>query len=212
MHSLSRQNQLYQASCLAAVSLFIGGIVAVRTGHEQLLLPGMVVLSPVATLLLRWLYEDRLEWSFFNPMVTSWKFVLGDAVMLPITLLLAASGWQELPAGWYQSSWFAVMCGMIGLTVAVGLRRLDSRRYIDADVPSALISPTKVWHDLVVMPVAVGLLSWLLIPQFFGASGFTRPAFVFLGMFGCAVLLDAITKPDPAGQHPQWDPIRFEAA
>jgi hypothetical protein len=205
---------MYVANGLAALLLFVAGIVAVRNGHEELLFPGMIVLSPVAMLLLRWWYEDGLDRSFFNPLVMSWGFILGDTVILPVVLLFGGLGWQDLPNGWRQSAslWFAAACALIGLAVAVVFRLVDGRRYVDAGVPTALLSPTKVWHDWVVMPVTVAGLCWLLIPQvYFGGSTFTRPAFVFMGLFGLTLLLDAITKPDPAAQHPQWDSVRFTA-
>lgn len=214
-HMLSAQNKLYESAASALVVTYILAVTATWSGRSELLLFGMVLLSPVAMLVLRVFAEDWFDRSFFNPRVMSLSFVFGDLVLLPICLFMAGSGWNELPdSGWHRTWWFASGCWSVGLLAACAFRTVDGSRYVTAGVESALISPTKVWHDWVVIPVVTAALLWLLVPQaFIGGSTFTRPAVVFLVMFFIAVAIDNfIIKPDPARQHPEWDGDRFQVA
>ena len=211
----SDQNQMYMATGMAAVMIYAVGIGVVINGTPGLLFLGMVVFSPVAMGLLRWIYEDWFDRSFFNPHVMSFGFVIGDTLLLPTALVMAGWGWQDLPAtGWHRSVWFVLACAAIGVLAATVFRYvIDGPRYAEACVASALLSPTKVWHDWAVMPVVVAGFTWLLVPLWaMGGSSFTRPALVFLALFGAALIIDAIVKPDPTRQHPRWDPVRFDVA
>jgi len=211
----SEQNQMYVLTDLAAGLAFGLGIGAVQTDNSDWLIPGMIFFSPVVMLVIRVMCEDWFDWSFFNPQVMSFGFVVGDTILLPITLFTAGSGWQDLPTtGWHRSEWFVLACAAIGVLASVVFRRfIDGPRYVQAGVASALISPSKWWHDRAVMIVVTALLAWLLIPLWvIGGSDFTRPAFVFLALFGAAIIIDAIIKPDPTRQHPKWDPVRFDVA
>jgi hypothetical protein len=206
--------------------------VAVRTDNSDWLMPGMIFFSPVVMLVARVMCEDWFDRSFFNPRVMSFGFIVGDTVLLPIALFMAGTGWQDLPStGWHRSEWFALNCIAIGvLSSELFCRFIDGPRYVQADVASkpispsswwhdraevasALISPTKWWHDRAVMTVVTTMFAWLLIPLWvIGGSDFTRPAFVFLALFGGTLIIDTIIKPDPARQHPKWDPVRFDVA
>jgi hypothetical protein len=211
----AEQNQMYVLTDLAAGIAFGLCLVAVWTDNSDLLIPGMIFLSPVVMLVMRVVCEDWFDRSFFDPRVMSFGFIVGDTVLLPIVLFMAGSGWQELPStGWHHSVWFALVCVMIGQVAGWVFRRfIDGPRYIQAGAAEALISPTKWWHDRAVLPVVTAGLAWLLIPLWvIGGSSFTRPAFVFLALFGGALIIDAIIKPDPTRQHPRWDPVQFDVA
>lgn len=105
-----------------------------------------------------------------------------------------------------------LVAALIGVVAAIGFRKIDGKRYINAGVPEALLSPTKLWHDWVVMPVVTAWLIWLVVPQLFmGSSGFPMVTVMFLALFGGLLVIDAALKPDPVYQHPRWDPVRFEA-
>ena len=211
---LSAQNRLYGSVAIALVLTYLLAITVVWNGRASLLLPGMVLLSPVAMLLLRIYPENWFDRSFFNPHVMSLSFIMGDTVLLPISLTMAGSGWTELPETWWHNTWwFATGCWGVGLLAGCAFRLMDGSRYVQAGVESALASPTKVWHDWVVIPVVTAVFLWTLLPQaIIGGSMFIRPAMVFLGMFLIAVAIDNfIIKPDPALQHPEWDEERFAA-
>ena len=194
---------------------FILGVQAVKHGWWQVLPVGMLLISPVAMAVLRYSYEDPFSLNgFLKPSVMSRAFVVGDILLLPAALGFAGRGWQVVPGdGWGYSLWFALVAFAAGISSAVVFRRFDGPRYMDAGVPTALLSPTKMWHDLVVMPVVIALFVWLLAPQLFGAwSSDAFMALTFLVGFGVLVVADALNPPDPAGQHPAWDAKYFQSA
>ena len=113
---LSAQNRLYGSVAIAVVLTYLLAITVVWNGRASLLLPGMVLLSPVAMLLLRIYPENWFARSFFNPHVMSLSFIMGDTVLLPISLTMAGTGWAELPETWWHETWwFATGCWGVGL-------------------------------------------------------------------------------------------------
>lgn len=206
------QRTMYVVFAAAAVMFYINGIVAVESGWWGLLFPGMLVISPVMMALLRIGFEGPLDRSFFNPRVMSWAFVVGDFMILPLALWFAGRGRHDVSVSAMSSLISMLICAGIGVFAMLVFRKVDGNRYRSAGWASSLSSPTKVWHDCVVMPVVVALLLWMLIPQFiWGGSGDTVLSIVFLAIFGFLVGADAWEAPDPRLQHPKWDTVRFEA-
>lgn len=193
----------------------IGGMHAVTSGYGSTLAIGMVVISPVVMSVLRYCYEFPFDLAgFFKPSIMSWGFVVGDTLVLPLAVWFAVRGYENVPASsWGHSLWFAATSIVAGLVVIVGFRKVDGGRYVQAGVPMALYSPTKVWHDIVVMAVVVTLFVWLLVPQVVGAwSDEMAVAIAMLAAFGALIVIDGLNPPDPTKQHPAWDTRRFRVA
>ena len=201
-------------ACMVPIGM-VGGMNAAASGRGWFLAFGMVVVSPVAMSVLRYCYEFPFDLSgFFKPSVMSWGFVVGDTVVLPLALWFATRGHGNIPsASWGYDIRFAAASIVTGLAVVAGFRKIDGERYVQAGVPTALYSPTKVWHDIVVMSVVVTLFVWLLVPQIMGTwSDETAVAITMLTAFGALIVVDGLRPPDPAKQHPNWDTRRFHVA
>ena len=83
------QPMLYLVAVVAALTFYLDGMVIVATGAAHWLPLGMLVLSPLMMLLLRIGFEGSFDWSFFDPRVMSWSFVVGDVLLLPLALWFA---------------------------------------------------------------------------------------------------------------------------
>lgn len=147
--------------------------------------------------------EKRLE-SVFDPRTQSWAF-LADAFLI-VTFGIAAAGWPAsgLRDGWYTQWWYYTLAVVIGVGVTYVYTRMDHKRYMQ-DHPTALNSPTKIWHDYVTVPVfvTVGIVVWLPL---MGVASWHR--WVILGCIvawvAAAVLDVTIHKPDVRKQHVAW--------
>ncbi len=210
---------MYLLFYVAAVSLFLAGVAATEHGLWALLQPGMLVVSPVMMVLLRRIFEGAVQRSFFEPKTMSWSFVVGDFIVLPSVFWFAGRGWQGITLTDGENGMMKVVAIVVGILAIVGFRSLDGARYRAVGWESALKSPTKVWHDFVVMPVVVALLFWLLVPQVvlqltdgdrIDGPGNMAIALLLLAGFVVLVAMDGMNQPDPTRQHYRWDPKRFK--
>ncbi|MGB3946279.1 MAG: hypothetical protein WBK76_05615 [Candidatus Saccharimonadales bacterium] len=205
------QPLLYLTASLAAVMFYINGMLLTEAGQIYWLPIGMLLISPLMMALLRIAFEGPLTRSFFDPRTMSWSFVVGDLLLLPAALWFAGLGWRQLDLSAQTKLVSAGTYVAAGIIVMVMFRKLDGDRYREAGCSLSLKSPTKVWHDCVVMPVVVALGMWLLAPQLLmERSWYTVVAVVLLGGFFLLNLIDALNQPDPRRQHPLWDTTRFE--
>lgn len=202
---------MYVGFALSAVAFYLSGAALVDTGMWGLLFPGMLLLSPIMMALLRFGFEGPLGLRFFDPHAMSWAFVIGDCIVLPFMLWFAGRGWQAVDISDAQVLWSTLLCALAGLVAMIVFRKIDGDRYHRVDWSSSLKSPTKVWHDCVVLPVVVALTLWLLVPQFvMNVTADTVFAVVCLGVFAALVGIDFVYEPDPRKQHYRWDAARFE--
>lgn len=213
------QRYMYLLFYMAAVSLFWSGVAAVEQGLWWLLPIGLVVVSPIMMALLRRIFEGPLDQSFFDPKLMSWSFVLGDVIVLPYVLWFAGRGWQDIRLTDGENGMMLLASIVVAILAIVGFRYLDGARYRSVGWESALKSPTKVWHDFVVMSVVTALLFWLLVPQVVlqltdgeraGGAGNMVAALVFLAFFIVLIAVDGLNPPNPKHQHYRWDPKRFK--
>lgn len=201
---------MYVGFALCGVACYLSGVAMVATGWWGLLFPGMLVLSPMMMSALRYGFEGPLDLDFIDPRIMSWAFVVGDGVVLPFMLWFAGRGWQAVEISDAEVLWSTLLCAVAGLVAMVVFRRVDGDRYRKADWASSLKSPTKVWHDCVVMPVVVALTLWLLVPQFIvNGTADTVFAVVCLLVFAALVGVDIVDEPDPRKQHYRWDATSF---
>ncbi len=214
------QRSMYVVFGLAALMFYFCGVVAVGSGMWALLFPAMWLVSPIMMALLRVGLEGPLKWSFINPRVMSWCFVVGDGILLPFALWFAGRGWQQLSLTNVELFGSMVSAVFIGLMVMIGFRKVDGDRYRTAGWESSLYSPTKVWHDCVVMPVVVAMLMFLLAPQLVTWINGSQPmrggdmfiSLIMVSGFIALVAVDGVNQPDPRAQHHLWNQYRFESA
>ena len=213
------QRYMYPLFYMTAVTTFFAAILVVEAGLWGFLFPGMLLLSPVMMAALRRLFEGPLTREFFTPRVMSWCFVVGDTVLLPSALWFAGRAWQDVVMTESEQFRTMLVALLVGILSIFGFRHLDGARYRSVGWSSALKSPTKVWHDCVVMPVTVAVFFWLLLPQIIlrlndtgraGGTGDFVIACLFLAVFLVLVAKDGLNPPDPRKQHPKWDTKRFK--
>lgn len=205
------QPVLYVMIAASAVIFYLCGIVAALSGWWLLLALGMLLISPVMMALLRVGFEGPVDRPFVDPHDMSWAFVAGDGVLLPLALMFAAHGWLKVDLTAHELLLATLIYPVVGIGVAVGFRSFDGARYRSVGWASALVSPTKLWHDFVVVPVVVSLMMWLLVPQLLtGPTGDTYLTVIVLVSFIGLVAVDGVNPPDPRRQHTRWDPRRFE--
>ena len=125
-------------------------------------------------------------------------------------LWFAGLGWQRVDLSGRTMLQAAACYIIAGLVVMIMFRKFDGDRYRAHNWASSLKSPTKVWHDCVVMPVVVALGMWLMAPQLFIEwSWYTSLAACCFGLFFVLNAVDAVSQPDPRRQHPLWDSKQF---
>lgn len=207
------QPVFYIATLLSAILAYACCVIVVMIGGlPYWLLPlGMLVLSPVSIAVLRWMCEQRSLKGFLRPSVMSMTFVLGDVIVLPLLLLYAGYGREQLPpGGFYNTMLFCVLAGLAGGCVSIILRVIDGRRYVAAGMPTALHSPTKVWHSLAVVPAVTASSIWLLIPLAVNWSMLSVAPILLLMVCIGLCLRDVRRRSHLQTQHPEWDWKRFQ--
>jgi hypothetical protein len=208
---MSLQEEMYVAVGIAAFGSYAAATQLVRGGDWWLLPAFMFVLSPGGMIALRHFYEEgRMPVLLTQNRIS--KAFLGDALVLPWVFWFGGRGWDTMAPSLLFDSWliWAVPMAVIGLVGAVKFNQQDRLRYINADRESSLKSPTKVWHDWVITPVFIGMLSWLLMPQLTDFSIDTLLSVVGLVIFGILAGWDFVYPPDPAAQHVLWSEDHFE--
>jgi len=209
------QSLMYLAFFMVAVASFFGGTAAVEAGAWPLLSTGMFVLAVIGTASLRFFPEKTLDRSFLDPYVMSWAFVIGGSFVVPTVLWFAGRGRSTASLTSEEQGRTLLASIAIGVIVMIVFRRFDSERYESVGWGSALWSPSKVWVDFVVVPVASAMVAWLMLPQLVlrllgeperaGTGGDTFIASLFLLVVLAMVVIDAINPPDPRRQHCRWN-------
>jgi hypothetical protein len=108
---------------------------------------GWLAMNAIAMLI-----ECRILW----PSEQYWSFYYGDLV-LPLGIGLIAYMAEDLHGNWYRASWFQWLALGLGLTGGLGQVALEikNRQY----TRQQFLSPTKIWHNLILWPV---MAYWLI--------------------------------------------------
>lgn len=218
--------QMVLVACVAVSVTFAYGIGVVWVLQDRPLTgaAGVIFFSPVMMLILRFIELIRLEGAekrigralqMFNPRRQSWAFMFGDTFVLSFAMIALTNGWESVPASsWFHSTRWALIAVWIGVVLSLVFMMIDRQRYVNRGIEAALISPTKIWHDMAVFPVVLSLLIFSGVPQIMGNWSFhTVVALVaitvFTGLCGADMVRDKRETLDPADQHLCWDPIGF---
>lgn len=212
------QLRMYDIFFMAAILALMGSVAAIETGYWQLLSVGMLVMTIGVTALLRWWPEKSLDVTFLSPRIMSYAFVYGGSYILPAALWFAARGRTKVTLTGSEEAWMLLGSLVVGL-VAMGMfYRIDSQRYYDVGWQDALLSPSKVWINFVIVPVSSFVFVWLLTPQIvlriidpvrIGTFGDAFTALLFMAAFLGFVVYCVINPPDPKKQHIRWNPRIF---
>lgn len=212
------QPAMYACWVLALVMFFVVGMYVAGTMNPAFMAVGMFIISPVMMTALRESFEGPVRPSFFNPKVMSFGFVFGDFVILPIGFWFAARGWQSLTLTSAEFTTATALSAGTGVATMIGFMMFDGARYRKAGWGASLLSPTKSWHDMVVMPVVSALTVWLMVPQIVAVVSFNGRhgspesllyATLSFGVFMALCGQDMRTPPDPRHQHYRWNPKKF---
>lgn len=109
----------------------------------------------------RWLWPPRTQ---FN------AFIYGETIFLPIVAMCEAQVYSEWSSHGVLSDWY----GWIGMVLAfsLGIGVLSRNREHQSYTLAQMNSPTKLWHDLCVVPTLIFLLLFPLPALFYVPFGF----------------------------------------
>lgn len=206
---------MYVYYTAAAIIAYLVGVGCVLE-HDQIIYVVLFTSIPLAVSIGGMFFVrtalERLGWrGMFSLRKQSWAFVLGDAIALPIAFFFLIWSYrsQEMNS-FFDSRGWTLLALIIGVIVGFVFRIVDSPRYVDASRATALKSPTKIWHDLVVYPVLTGLLVWGGIPLLSnGVSLFEWCLIVSLLLWLAFGVRDILRPPVISEQHPRWNVKAF---
>lgn len=129
----------------------------------------VLVISPIMMQVIARALEGRWMWpprDQFN------AFVYGDTLALPILAVCMASTFQQWDSGRIVYGWYGWILVVLGLSLGIAcvIRERESIEYSK----SSLNSPTKLWHDLFVVPTVIFLLIFPLPAMFYTSFGMTQ--------------------------------------
>lgn len=183
------------AGCLVAFvylwwTLYRQIIASILTGRAWRAALLTALTSPVMLLALAMFAEGRPFSDFTDLGTLPWSVVFGDGVVLPVAAFVAA---KSAPA-WYDQSlatnpWWMRLCLLIGLGFGLGFHQFDGSGYRKAGFGHLVASITKMWHDLAVYSILIGMLLYALV----FVMKFDRPyRWLFPALLGLQLVLMAI--------------------
>lgn len=205
------RRRAYMALCVvASVAFFVTGVTFGR--HGWILAIGLLALinSPVAQYFIS-KYEGTDPRLVFSRS-SSWTFLYGDSVCLPLLFMGDAGAWREPTlASWHDSVWLVIGSATIGIVAALAYELLlDRPGSRQASEEGRLTSRTRLWHIIVTYPSLVGMAVYLTVPIFI--SGIWLHSVYFwvaaVGMLGWLVLGDV----DSVRFNPHYDgtwPLKY---
>lgn len=202
----------YIATVLIAYLVGVGSVLKNdQTVYVVLFASIPFIVSISGMFLIRTKLERLSAKGMFSLRTQSWAFVLGDAVALPITFFcLTWSHRSHEMNSFFESRGWTLLALLVGVTVGIVFRKIDSARYNDASRAGALKSPTKIWHDLGVYPILAGLTVWSGVPLLIdGPSGAEYGVLGGLLLWACFGAYDLFRPPVISIQHPLWDTSTF---
>lgn len=146
------------------------------------------------------LFERR---TMLNPITQSKAFWFGDLICLPGAVLVLRYLSLHITPGphrWQNPSWH-IACLAIGIAAGIVFHLMERANYR----PTQWNSPTKLLHDLFVIPGYIYVLLSAL-PVLFVSAGGVNPRLVFAILFALFIALNVydIQHPNPNSWHVDW--------
>lgn len=211
---MSKQARMYVVFAAVAVAAYIFGMALLfaPSRYSWMLFVLPIVVSPVSMAVMCTKME-RLPISTAGGYRTQpWSFMYGDSIFLPIALYAIGLGYRNIPDGFFNSGWWAVLSLLAGVGAGVGFHVMDSSSYRAQGAADALLAPTKIWHDLVVYPVLFDLLFMGGIPQLLPNAWSVWTLVALSGVVAWGVLgvyFDQKRQLNPFDTHPLWNAEQF---
>ena len=214
---LPTQYVLYGLLAVFEVVLFALLVGLIRQGQRWSASVAAATISP-GLLSVMVLLEGRSLAEVADLATLPWSLAIGDLIIIPAAAWVAAHGyrtWNPLPARpvhFLPVSWvgWIILWWAVGLVVgALFYFVLDGPNYEAAGMLLALLSPTKITHDFVVMPALWGGM-WCAGLPLLGRKTFHRWVLVacFVG-WATLVMVDGQRGLDLTQLHPLWDAAGF---
>lgn len=153
-----------------------------------------VAVSAVMMQLIARCYENRWMWP---PKTQFGAFIYGDTFFLPLTVLSLGITYQNgggntelVERGWWHGALIVVI-----VLFAYASREREEREFVYSS--RQMNSPTKLWHDLVVIPVLAMLLLYPL-PEFLTTS---FSIWHVTAVLGFATWIGLLVEPSSSPKH-----------
>lgn len=204
---MAKQYLFYSVLAVLEPLLFIVLVELIRRGKRCasgacafFISPGMPILAVMI--------EDRPLEQVINLDLLPWSLAIGDPLLIPLAAVVAASAYRTYPEP-FRVVWTGLWW-LIGLAVGTLFYFvLDGPAYAAVGRSAALLSPTKMMHDFVVMPALWGgmFCACLLLLR---RATWHRYVLVacFVG-WATLVVVDGQRGLDLTQLHPLWDEVHF---
>lgn len=201
---------------LYALSVYLGLVGAFWLGTQSSILGTVVAVVAVylasALIMLQYagFYEKRSFSEIFDIQKSSWAFLFGDTIVLPITAMFVVLGWDSLVSvSWGTSAYEILGCFGIGLVAGCLFHAIDGANYKKQGAAEALSSPTKIAHDFCAYPVLFGGLLYGVIPLVQNWSWYTTIIALCVVVWLLLGVCDTKRGLDPKFLHPRWNKRLF---
>ena len=138
-----------------------------------------------------------------------WSLAIGDPLLIPLAAIVAASAYRRR---WQSSDWAVWMWLWWLIGLAAGLLFyfvLDGPAYVAVGRSDALLSPTKLLHDWVVIPDLWGGMLCACLPLLRCASWHRYVLVACFVGWASLVVVDGQRGLDLTQLHPLWDAVHF---
>lgn len=214
-----KQRLMYAGFVAVGVLLFIGLVRWIDAGNVG----AVVILSLVAVagipdvLMLCRSFEYRMWHEAFHPMRHSWAYLIGDPTGLTLAIAMASVAWpdhgERIPGFFHTGQWTAISVA-IAIVFGFIFRAKENPRY----TLKSLLSPFKVYHDWIQVPLLVAVLVNKTLPLLAVFDWTARVALAGVIFWLVLSLIDDWRARRPEGhplrlvalnQHHEWDARRF---
>lgn len=129
----------------------------------------VIIISPLMMQVIAQAFEGRWLWP---PREQFNAFLYGDTFALPILAVCMASTFQQWDGGKIVYEWYGWILFILGLSIGIAavIRERESLAYSK----SSFNSPTKLWHDLYVVPTLIFLILFPLPAMFYMPFGLSH--------------------------------------
>lgn len=213
------QNVLYGLLTLSEVVFFVALVGLIRQGQILWSMIAAIVISP-GLLSVMVMFEGRSLAQAANLATLPWSLAIGDLIIIPVAAAVAAHGhetWSSYlayPTRSPRVSWtvWTVTWWVVGLAIgALFYFVIDGPNYAAVGRSSALLSPTKLAHDFVVMPALWGGM-WCAGLPLLGRKSCHRLVLVAcFVLWATLVVIDGQRGLDLSQLHPLWDAVHFHS-